>query len=134
MCNKINWDIIIDMLQQIVETLERIQWAFTPVATPDFFENSIEGLEKLDAISMKLLAIGEILKKIDQKTNKSLFSQYSGIDWTGFIGLRDVIAHGYYNIDPVRIFDICSKETEPLELVIKKIINDLKSETENRLK
>jgi uncharacterized protein with HEPN domain len=126
MCNKIDWEIIVDMLQQIAETLERIRWAFAPVSTPDLLGNSVEGLEKLDAISMKLLAIGEILKKIDQKTNKLLFSQYPEIDWTGFIGLRDVIAHGYYNIDPIRIFEICSKETEPLELVIKKIINDLK--------
>ncbi|MDR3197416.1 MAG: DUF86 domain-containing protein [Planctomycetaceae bacterium] len=126
MCNKIDWEIIIDMLQQTAETLKRIKWSFTPVSNADFFIASAEGLEKLDAISMKLLAIGEILKKIDQKTNKLLFSQYPGIDWTGFIGLRDVIAHGYYNLDPVRIFEICSKETEPLELIIKKIIDDLK--------
>ncbi|MDR2116176.1 MAG: DUF86 domain-containing protein [Planctomycetaceae bacterium] len=126
MCNKIDWEMIVDMLQQIDETLKRIKQAFTPVVNADFLVASTEGLEKLDAISMKLLAIGEILKKIDKKTNKLLFSKYPEIDWTGFIGLRDVIAHGYYNLDPVRIFEICSKETEPLEIIIKKIINDLK--------
>ncbi|MDR1270544.1 MAG: DUF86 domain-containing protein [Planctomycetaceae bacterium] len=129
MCNKINWEIVVDMLQQIAETLERIRLSFATVPNSDFFDASVEGLEKLDAISMKLLAIGEILKRIDQKTNKLLFSQYPEIDWAGFIGLRNVIAHGYFNLDPVRIFEICSKETYPLELVIKKIIEDLKYKT-----
>gem|GEM_PF-5814006 len=40
--------------------------------------------------------------------------QYAGIDWTGFIGLRDVIAHDYYNLNPVKIFEICVNETVPL--------------------
>jgi uncharacterized protein with HEPN domain len=68
----------------------------------------MKGQEKLDAIGMKLLAIGELLKKIDGKTNKLLLVQYGEIDWTGFIGLRDVIAHDYYNLNPVKIFEICA--------------------------
>jgi uncharacterized protein with HEPN domain len=118
---------VADMLQQLVETLERIQWSFSTVSEPDFFYASTEGREKLDAIGMKLLAIGELLKKIDKKTNKSLLVQYAGIDWSGFIGLRDVIAHDYYNLNPVKIFEICSHEIIPLCSVINQIITDMKT-------
>jgi len=125
--SEIDWESIVDMLQQLVETSERIQGAFSSVTEPDFFYASVEGREKLDAIGMKLLAIGELLKKIDKKTNRSLLVQYPGIDWSGFIGLRDVIAHDYYNLNPVKIFEICANEVEPLRSAVNQIIADLKT-------
>ena len=66
-------EIVVDMLRQIAETLERIQRAFSTVAQADDLYASDEGREKLDAISMKLLAVGEILKRIDRRTDKTLF-------------------------------------------------------------
>jgi uncharacterized protein with HEPN domain len=131
MSDKIDKEAIIDMLQQLAETLERVQWSFSMVPEPDFFYASMEGQDKLDAIGMKLLAIGELLKKIDKKTNKSLLVQYAGIDWTGFIGLRDVIAHDYYNLNPVKIFDICTNEIAPLLVAIKQIIAELEKNHAN---
>jgi uncharacterized protein with HEPN domain len=125
MSEGIDREAIADMLQQLTETLERIQWSFSTVSDPDFFYSSAEGLDKLDAIGMKLLAIGELLKKIDKKTNKSLFVRYTGIDWTGFMGLRDVIAHDYYNLNPVKIFEICANEIVPLHTAVCKIVADL---------
>ena len=123
--SEIDWEAIVDMLQQLAETVERIQVSFSSVPEPDFFYASVEGQEKLDAIGMKLLAIGELLKKIDKKTNKTLLAQYPEIDWTGFIGLRDVIAHDYYNLNPVRVFEICASEIGPLHSVVNRMIGDL---------
>ena len=128
MCEHFDREIVVDMFRQIAETLERTQRLFFTVAEPDDFCNSEEGWDKLDAISMRLLAIGEMLKNIDRKTNKSLLVQYEGIDWTGFMGLRDVIAHEYYNLNPIKIFEICSNEVEPLLKTVNQIINDLEKE------
>ena len=125
MSDGIDKEAVADMLQQIIETLERIQWSFSTVPDADFFYASAEGMEKLDAIGMKLLAIGELLKKIDKKTHKSLLIRYTEIDWTGFMGLRDVIAHDYYNLNPVKIFEICSNEIVPLHATVSKIVADL---------
>jgi uncharacterized protein with HEPN domain len=74
---------------------------------------------------MKLTAVGELLKKIDSQTTKSLFVKYDTIDWKGFMGLRDVIAHDYYNRNPVKIFEICSSEVEPLLDSVNQIISEL---------
>ena len=128
MCEHFDREVVIDMFRQIVETLERTLRLFSTVAQPDDFCNSDEGWDKLDAISMRLLAVGEMLKNIDRKTNKSLLVKYEGTDWTGFMGLRDVIAHEYYNINPVRVFEICSNEVEPLLKTVNQIINDLEKE------
>ena len=52
-------------------------------------------------------------------------AKYVEIDWKGFMGLRDVIAHDYYNLNPVKIFEICSQEIEPLSKTVNQIIGSL---------
>ena len=128
MCESFDREIVVDMLQQIAETLERTQRLFSTVMAADDFCDSEEGWDKLDAISMRLLAVGEMLKNIDRKTNKMLFAKYDGIDWTGFMGLRDVIAHEYYNLNPVKIFEICSREIEPLLNTVNQMVEDLEKD------
>ena len=125
MCENFDIKVVVDMLRQITETLERCRRSFASVSSPGDFYVSDERRDKLDAIAMKLLAVGELLKKIDHRTNKSLFVRYDGIDWTGFMGLRDVIAHDYYNLNPVKIFEICSHEIEPLLNTVNQIIDEL---------
>ena len=131
MCKNFDEEIVADMFQQITETLERTRRLFATIAQPDDFCSSDEGWDKLDAISMRLLAVGEMLKNIDRKTNQSLFAKYGGVDWTGFMGLRDVIAHEYYNLNPVKIFEICSHEIEPLLATVNQIINELEGNHAN---
>ena len=129
MCKKYDKEIVLDLLRQITETLERTRRSFSTVSQPDDFYVSDESRDKLDAISMKLLAVGELLKRIDHMTNKLLFVKYDGIDWTGFMGLRDVIAHDYYNLNPVKIFEICSNETELLLNTVNQIIAELEKQS-----
>lgn len=47
-------------------------------SSSDFLED--DGLEKLDSISMRLIAIGEGFKKIDKLTNKELLYKYPTIN------------------------------------------------------
>ena len=56
-------------------------------------------MEKLDAISMQLIAIGEALKNLDKITAESLLPNYSQIDWKKVKGMRDIISHHYFDID-----------------------------------
>ncbi|MDQ6708421.1 MAG: DUF86 domain-containing protein [Acidobacteriota bacterium] len=48
---------------------------------------------------MLLLAVGEAFKSIDRKTEGKLLAHYPEIEWSGVKGVRDVIAHGYFEID-----------------------------------
>ncbi len=50
-------------------------------------------MEKLDAICMQLLALGESVKNLDKVTDGTLLQQYPSIEWKRVMGMRDVISH-----------------------------------------
>lgn len=119
-------ELVRDILNQILDATQKVITRFTPIYTAEDFTNSPEGMEKLDAICMQLMAIGESLKSIDKITNKTLLTNYPEIDWTGAKGLRDIITHQYFDIDAEEILLVCKKHIPPLSETIKKIISDLK--------
>ena len=49
----------LEILSQIHDAILRIQKRFAPICSADDFSNSESGMEKLDAICMQLIAIGE---------------------------------------------------------------------------
>ena len=52
---------------QIFEAIQKIKKRFDPIKSAEQFTNSDEGMEKLDAICMQLIAVGESLKNLDKK-------------------------------------------------------------------
>lgn len=66
------------------------------------------GEDMLDAIAMMLIAVGDNFKKIDKETSGALLVRHPQIDWQGVKGIRDILAHHYFNINPEVIFNICS--------------------------
>lgn len=74
---------------------------------------------------MVLIAAGEAFKVVDRKTAGELFARYPDIDWRGIMGVRDVIAHGYFGLDIDAIFNICQTEIPPLIDTVRRIIADL---------
>ena len=119
-------DLVLSILQQIDEALEKIRSRSEQVHSADDFTDSPSGMEKLDSICMLFIAIGEALKNIDKITGGSLLSQYPETDWKGAIGFRDIIAHHYFDIDADEVFWICSHELAALSATIKKIMADLR--------
>ena len=114
-----------ERLQLILEALERIPRRFANITTPDNFVSSQSGVDIMDSICMVLLATGEELKKIDHETAGTLFANYPQINWRGAIGLRDVLAHGYFQVDPEQLFAICQDNVPPLIETVKEMIRDI---------
>jgi uncharacterized protein with HEPN domain len=82
-------------------------------------------MEKLDAICMQLIAIGESLKKVDTITGGSLLSKYSAIDWKKAKGMRDILSHHYFDVNAEAIFDVCENKIPVMEQAIEQILQDL---------
>ena len=120
-------NLVLSILQQIDEALEKIKNRSEQINSADDFTNSPSGMEKLDSICMLFIAIGEALKNIDKITGGNLFSKYPETDWKGAIGFRDIIAHHYFDIDAEEVFWICTHELAPLSATIKKMIADLRA-------
>ncbi|MDF7822796.1 DUF86 domain-containing protein [Pontiellaceae bacterium B12227] len=116
-----------EILMQIDQAIEVVRIRFSVIASPDDFLATPEGLEKLDSICMKLIAIGESVKNIDKHTDFKLLPNYPEIDWKGVKGVRDIISHHYFDLDAEEIFEICNKHIPPLHNTIKTMITDLKN-------
>ena len=76
---------------------------------------------------MKLSAIGESVKNLDKITEHKLLSGYPEIPWKDVMGIRDFIAHHYFEVDADVIFSICKNDVPVLLSVITRMIEDLRS-------
>lgn len=67
------------------------------------------------ASCMLIESIGEGVKKIDRLASGLLYDKFPNTQWKEIMGLRDHIAHGYFNIDADIIFDVVKTEIPTLK-------------------
>jgi uncharacterized protein with HEPN domain len=118
-------ELVIEILSQIDDAIEVVRSRFSIIHSSDDFLATPEGLEKLDSICMKLIAIGESVKNIDKHTDRRLLANYPDIDWKGVKGVRDIISHHYFDLDAEEIYNICETHLSPLHATVKQMIRDL---------
>jgi uncharacterized protein with HEPN domain len=115
-----------EKLEQILDAVERINRRFVGVTTPNDFLATDINHDKLDAIAMLLIAVGESFKKIDKETEGSFLKKYPDIDWKGVIGLRNILAHDYFDIDVEVIFKICQRDIPQLIKTLEQMQGTIK--------
>jgi uncharacterized protein with HEPN domain len=67
-------DLVLEILCQIEDSAAKIIFRFQKINTPDDFTRDAFGMEKMDAICMMLIVIGESLKKLDKITEEKFLS------------------------------------------------------------
>lgn len=117
----------IEILRQIYWSTQTIRKRFRPIKSSDDFTSSDRGMEKLDAICMQLIAIGESLKNLDKVTNNSLLAQYPEIEWQKIKGMRDVISHHYFDVDAEVVYSVCKNHVDTLAQTIQRMLAKLES-------
>ena len=105
-------EIISHLLSQAIRSCNLIINWNRNINSANEYLYSDENIEKMAATCMMIETIGEILKKIDRINDKFLIEKDSSLPWKQIKGLRDKIAHGYYNLDEEIIFDIVSNEVQ----------------------
>ena len=118
----------------ILSTLEDIQYSLELIvsrceninSSDDFLKDEV-GLERLDSVSMRLIAIGEGFKNIDKLSNRELLINYPNIPWKQVKGIRDILSHHYFDLDAETIFDICENFLDALLNTTIQITTDIKS-------
>ena len=114
-------ELAVNILKQIEKAIEKIQERTKDINHVNDFITSSFGMEKLDATCMLLIAIGESLKGFDKVTNKQILSKDKSIPWNDIMGVRDIIAHHYFDIDAEEIFNIIKYDLEPLLYAIREL-------------
>ena len=120
-----DYELVHEILSQILTAANRIEQRSGDIGKPDDFLASDEGIDKLDAICMMLIATGENLKNLDKITSGTLLPQYPEVDWKGAKGMRDIISHHYFDLNADVVFTICKDRIPGLIEAIIKIKNML---------
>jgi len=105
--------------EQIDNAINQLkEWNADVNSAEDYYLSS-SGMQKLAANSMLIEAIGEGLKQIDEITKGELLTERPEIPWLEVIGIRNHIAHGYFDINGYLVFDTIKNDLDALQTAVK---------------
>lgn len=119
-------ELILEVLRQVEEAATKVVTRFANIHRVSDFTDSPAGVERMDAICMMLIVIGESLKNLDKITEGNLLLRYSEVDWKKAKGMRDILTHHYADIHAETVFYTCQRKIPQLLVTIRKIIAELK--------
>lgn len=106
---------VLALLSQIKQAIGNLrEWNMYVNSEEDYYA-SPAGMKNLAASCMLIEAIGESFNRIDRITDSSLLTERKEIPWKDVIGIRNHIAHGYFDIDGGIVFDTVKNELDSLE-------------------
>ena len=110
-----------ELIAFILLSIALIEERFESINERDDFMEDHNGLEKLDAISMRLQSIGEAIKNI-LKRDEEILTRYAEKGyWSDIVKFREIISHHYIDIDSEIVFDICDEDIKELKEIVLKI-------------
>ena len=115
-------DYVVHLLQKIKQTLERIIANSKEIDSYQYYYLTPAGMERLESTCMLLIAVGESIKGIDKLTNKELLTQFPEVDWKGAMGIRDIIAHHYFDLDAEIVYNVVKKNLPDMLATINSIL------------
>lgn len=118
-------ELIEEILRQILGAIRTIAKRFAPIVSAEDFVSSEAGLEKLDAICMQLIAVGESVKHLDRITGGTLLRHYPQVEWKRVMGMRDVLTHHYFDLDAEVVYSVCVHHLGVLEQTVEAMLADL---------
>lgn len=113
---------VLHLLQKIGTTLERIIANSKEIDSYNFYYLTSAGMERLESTCMLLIAIGESIKGVDKLTNKGLLTQFPKVDWKGAMGIRDIIAHHYFDLDAEIVYNVVKENLPEMLVTVKEMI------------
>ncbi|MBM6736223.1 DUF86 domain-containing protein [Mediterranea massiliensis] len=114
---------VLHLLRKIEQTLKRIIDNSVEIDSYHFYYLTPAGMERLESTCMLLIAIGESIKGVDKLTNKELLPQFPSIDWKGAMGIRDIIAHHYFDLDAEIVYNVVKSNLPEMLVVVEEMIS-----------
>lgn len=117
--------IVEDMLKQIRDSIHNLElWNESYVDVNEML-SSPDGVKTLAADCMLIEAIGEGFKRIDERTSQLLLPTRSEIPWKAVKGMRDHIAHGYFDINHELVWDVVKNDLPSLREAVDYFLDNL---------
>lgn len=104
-------------LEHILESIDRIEQYLHNVDEETFHVSG--GIQ--DQVVRRIEIIGEATKNLPREFRE----QYPEVPWKDMAGMRDVIAHQYFDINYNRVWDTATELLPPLKKQIELIIQEV---------
>lgn len=82
------------------------------------FETFAADSRTVDAVCRNLEVLGEAAKKVPDEFRAA----HAEIEWRKLAGMRDVLAHDYFDIDLEVVWDVVQHKLPPLRIAIARLI------------
>ena len=113
----------IQTLESIEEIITQIiEWSKDIHSTEDYY-GSMRGMQLLAANCTLITAIGEGVNRINKVMPDFLNSNFPDIPWRAIVGMRNHIAHGYFELDADVVYEAVKTDIPPLANRIHKAID-----------
>lgn len=110
----------IQTLDSIEETIHQIiAWNENYNSVDDYFSSPF-GMQLLAANCTLITAIGEGINRINRVLPGFLHEYFPEIHWHAIIGMRNHIAHGYFELDADLVYEAVRNDIPPLLDIINK--------------
>jgi uncharacterized protein with HEPN domain len=101
-------------LQDIDESCQKILRYTEGIEFDDFIADD----RTYDAVLLNLQVIGESVKNLSPETR----DRWPSIDWRKIAGLRDIIVHTYFQLEPEIIWDIVQTKLTSLQASVQSLL------------
>lgn len=122
-------DMVANIFIQMSDSCNKILKRFKRIKSHSDFLKDDKGLEKLDALCMQLIAVGESIKNLDKITHRTMLKKYPQFEWKKAMGMRDIISHHYFDLNSEIVFDVCKNEIPKLNKIVKTILGSIYSKS-----
>ncbi len=101
-------------LQHILESIGHIQDDLRDIKVEQFLTNRM----RQSAVIRELEIVGEAAGKLEEEFKVS----HPNIPWRQIIGMRNRLTHEYWDVDLVKIYNVCTGEILDLQKEILKVL------------
>ena len=114
--------IIEEILRKLLESCDYIiEWNQDIHSSQDYHISS-STIQTMAASCMLIETIGEGFKSIDKRDPEFLEKNFEDVPWVNFIGRRNIIAHGYLQINARIIFETVKQDIPQLKENLEKFL------------
>jgi uncharacterized protein with HEPN domain len=110
-----------ERLQDILEAIERIE-KYAARGRAAFDEDELIQTWVVHHIEV----IGEACRALSEEFQ----ARYAGVPWSDIIGMRNILVHHYFGIDPDAVWSVVEHDLPDLKLNVQAILRELGDEDE----
>lgn len=119
---------ILKLLTKMEEAIRLINERTATIQNVNDFLTTPGGVMRRDSVITVLVGLGGAVNSIDKQTKGGYLKIYPSIPWQQIIGMRNVLAHEYFDVDTDIIFKTVKEDIPELSKILTVMKDDMLKE------